>query len=158
MKIEKIETNYKRNLYLETKNIKPGSYKETIENQVINIYPNIKAQEFIGFGGAITQSAGVSYQKLPKEKQKSFIIDYFVNCNYSFCRIPIGSCDFSPEMYSYSNRLDLLDFSIEQDEKYFVPLLREILEVNPNLKLLASPWSPPSFMKSNKMLINRRKT
>ena len=152
MKIEKIETNHKRNLYFQTREIKAKKYEEKQENKIINIYKEIKHQEFIGFGGAITQASGVVYNQLPEEKKKSFLDDYFRMCNYNLCRLPIGSCDFSPESYSYSYEKDLSDFSIEKDKKYLIPLLKDILEVNPNLKLLSSPWSPPKFMKTNKML------
>ena len=152
MNIQKIETNYKRNLFLNTKEIKPQKYNEKIENQVINIYTDIQYQKFVGFGGAITGAAGESYSKLSKEKQISFISDYFKTCNYYLCRIPIGSSDFSSETYSYSYKKDLSDFNIEKDKQYIIPLLKDILKVNPNLQLLASPWSPPKFMKTNKML------
>ena len=152
MKIIKIETNYEKNIFLKENNIKPSKYKENIENKVINIYPRIEYQSFIGFGGAITQASGATYQQLPKEKQIDFLNEYFKKCNYKLCRLPIGSCDFSPEMYSYSYKKDLFDFSIEKDYKYIIPLLKDILAINPDVELLASPWSPPSFMKTNKML------
>lgn len=150
---EKFETNFKRNLYLDTREVKPKPYKESLENKVINIYPEIVYQNFLGFGGAITSAAGVAYKKLPKEKQKTFIEDYFKICNYSICRLPIGSSDFSSESYSYSNKKDLSDFSIEEDKEYIIPLIKDILKYNPNIKFLASPWSPPKFMKTNKMLV-----
>ncbi len=152
MKILKTETNYSRKIYLKTSEIKPNKFKEGIENKVINIYPDIECQSFIGFGGAITQAAGVAYKMLPKEKQEEFLNEYFVTCKYNLCRLPIGSCDFSPEAYSYSYKKDLSDFSIEKDFEYLIPLLKDALKINPNLKLLASPWSPPAFMKNNKML------
>ena len=152
MRIEKIETNYKRKLFFKTQEIRAKKYNEKTENQVINIYQDIRDQNFMGFGGAITQASGVAYQKLPKERQENFINEYFNTCNYTLCRLPIGSCDFSPESYSYSNKKDLSDFNIEKDKKYIMPLLRDILKINPDLKLLASPWSPPCFMKTNKML------
>lgn len=152
MKVTKIETNYSRNMFLKMSEIKPGKYKENIENKVINIYPEIEYQQFIGFGGAITQAAGIVYQQLSKEKQEEFLNEYFKTCKYNLCRVPIGSCDFSPEMYSYSYKKDLSDFSIEKDHKYIMPLLKDALRINPELKLLASPWSPPAFMKNNKML------
>ena len=152
MKIEKIETNYKRNMFLDSKIIKSGKYKESIENKVINAYKDIQKQQFIGFGGAITQATGETYKKLSSEKQKEFLYDYFVNCNYNILRLPIGSCDFSREKYSYSNKKDLSDFSIEKDKEYLIPLVKDILEMRPGVQFLASPWSPPSFMKTNKML------
>lgn len=63
MKIRKTETNYKRNLYLKTTKVKASQYEETIENQIINVYPEVEYQNFIGFGGAITQAVGVAYSK-----------------------------------------------------------------------------------------------
>lgn len=59
MKIVKMETNYKRNLYFDTKEIKPNTYKQNMENDIINIYPNICYDEFIGFGGAVTEAARI---------------------------------------------------------------------------------------------------
>ena len=152
MKIEKIETNYKRKMYTSSKDIKAAKYKESIENKVINVYTDVKYQKIIGFGGAITQAVGSSYKKLPREKQKELIQDYLGWCNYNIFRLPIGSSDFSPETYSYSKQKNLDDFSIEKDFEYIIPVIKDILEFNPNVKFLASPWSPPSFMKSNKML------
>ena len=153
MKIQKIETNYKRNLFCHKTEVKPKKYSEGTEFKVLNVYPELSYQKVIGFGGAITQAAGVMYQKLSEEQKRNFIRDYFENCNYNFCRIPIGSCDFSPESYSYAYKKELSDFSIEKDTKYIFPLLNDILKVKPDLVLLASPWSPPAFMKNNKMLV-----
>lgn len=82
--------------------------------------------------------------------------EYFLSneMNYSICRISIGSSDFSLNSYSYSNKNDLSDFSISEDMKYVVPTIKEALNRNRSLKLLASCWSPPSFMKSNQKLTN----
>lgn len=153
MEIKKIETNYKKKIFLKEAKINPKTYKEKLERDIINVYPNIKFQKIIGFGGAITQSSGVSYQKLSNEKKEQFIKEYFLDANYSLCRIPIGSCDFSPKSYSYSNKEDLSDFSMENDCEHIVPLIQDALKINPNIRFLASPWSPPKFMKTNKMLI-----
>ena len=74
--------------------------------------------------------------------------------NYYICRLSIGSSDFSTNSYSYSNKDDLSDFSISEDMKYTIPIIKEAQKRNNNLKFLASCWSPPSFMKSNKKLTN----
>lgn len=161
MKILKFETNYKRNLFLHKYNfIHVHSYSEKIENNVINIYSDITFQTFLGFGGAFTESSGYAYYQLPQNKKDGFINDYFSKSglNYSFGRLPIGSSDFSLESYSYSTQNDLKDFSIEHDQKYILPLVKAAIKVNNNITFLASPWSPPAFMKSNKKLISRWKT
>ena len=160
MKIFKYETNYKRNLFLHKYNfIYVHTYSEKIENNVINIYPNITYKTFLGFGGAFTESSGYTYSQLLQNKKDYFINDYFSKSglNYSFGRLPIGSCDFSLESYSYSTQNDLNDFSIDHDQKYILPLVKDAIKVNNNITFLASPWSPPAFMKSNKKLISGRK-
>ena len=72
--------------------------------------------------------------------------------NYNFCRLSIGSSDFSLKSYSYSNASDLSDFSISEDKKYIIPIIKEAKKRNNKLKFLASCWSPPAFMKNNNNL------
>ena len=151
MEITKIETNYKRNLFFDTKKISPKTYKTNMEKNIINIY-DIPSQEFIGFGGAITEASGYAYSLLPENEKTNFINDYFRTLNYTLCRLCIGSSDFSLDSYSYSKQSNLEDFSIQRDFKYIIPLIKDILKVNPDIKFLASPWSPPKFMKNNRTL------
>lgn len=73
--------------------------------------------------------------------------------NYSFCRISIGSCDFSLDSYSYSQKNDLSDFTINHDLKYVIPTIKYAKKLNRDLKIISSPWSPPAFMKDNHSLI-----
>ena len=73
--------------------------------------------------------------------------------NYNFCRLPIASSDFSRKSYSYSQKQDLSDFSVEKDKEYIIPTIKKAQKINSQIKFLSSPWSPPKFMKSNKMLI-----
>ena len=155
MNILKFETNYKRKLFFNKSNYSYKNYSEKIENEIINIYPEIKYQSIIGFGGAFTEATGYSLSQLPKETQEQLINEYFSEnfAHYSLCRLPIGSSDFSQKSYSYSNKSDLSDFSIEKDKKYIIETIKNAQRINPNIKFLASPWSPPKFMKSNKMLV-----
>ena len=75
-----------------------------------------------------------------------------IGLNYNFGRLTIGSSDFSINSYSYSYRKDLSDFSIKQDKKYVITAVKAALYRNPDIKFVASPWSPPAFMKTNKKL------
>lgn len=154
MEILKIETNYKRNLFFKEVKIKPKKYSEKLEYNIINIYPEITYQTILGFGGAFTEASGYALEKLSEEKQNTLIKEYFskTGLNYNIGRLPIGSSDFSIKSYSYSEKNDLSDFSIEKDKNYIIPLVKCALAENPNIQFLASPWSPPKFMKSNKML------
>ena len=153
MEIIKTESNKDKNIYFNSTYIKPNKYSPKLENQVVNIYPDISFQELIGIGGAITESSAYCYSLLSDDKKNSLLDDYFSNINYSLCRLPIGSCDFSLNSYSYSYKHDLSDFSIERDFKYLIPFIKHALSVNPSVKFIASPWSPPKFMKNTKLLI-----
>lgn len=157
MIVDKIETNYKKKYFFKTfENITVNKYDKNIEFEVINVYPNITFQTFIGFGGAFTEATGYSIKLLPGELQDKIFQDYFSESGlkYSLCRLPIGSTDFSPSSYSYSQKSDLSDFSIDKDYEYIISSVKKAQEINPNIKFLASPWSPPAFMKDNHKLTN----
>lgn len=151
MKIEKIETNLKRNLYLKSSLVEPSLVNKTPENQVVRINPELTFQEFLGFGGALTESSCYLLSKLKPEIRNQILEEYFAKdkLNYQFARLSIGSCDFSLNSYSYSYENDLSDFSIERDNKCVIPIIQLAQKQNPSLKFLASPWSPPAFMKDN---------
>ena len=72
-----------------------------VENEVFNIYPEVKYQTFEGFGGAITDSAGYVFSKLSEEQQNEILDTYFSpeNMGYNQVRIHMDSCDFSTHMY-----------------------------------------------------------
>lgn len=155
MKVQKIETNLKRNLLLHSSYVKFSLGGKETENQVIRINPEITFQEILGFGGAFTESSCYVLSNIDKKLANQILDEYFLesNLNYQFGRISIGSCDFSLDSYSYSYKKDLSDFSIERDRKYVIPTIKLAQMRNRNLKILASPWSPPAFMKSNGSLL-----
>lgn len=155
MKVIKIETNYKRKMFWHNTNMFCKNDNDKIENKIINIYPELEYQTILGFGGAFTQSSGYNFVKLDDGKKQRLLSDYFSEngLNYNMGRLPIGSCDFSPEEYSYSYKDDLLDFTIKKDEEYIFPILNEARKMREDLKLISSPWSPPAFMKDNNRLV-----
>lgn len=156
MIIDKIETNINRNLFWhKTNNIGVCQLNRLNIDKFITIDDSICFQDFLGFGGAFTESTGYVLSTVNKEIYNKILDDYFTEngLNYNFGRLPIGSCDFSLKSYSYSYKKDLSDFSIEIDKKYIIPTVKSALLRNNNIKFISSPWSPPAFMKSNKMLI-----
>ncbi len=112
-------------------------------------------QKILGFGGAFTEAAASVYDKLDDEKKDEIIQAYFgVDGNgYTMGRTHINSCDFSLGNYSYCDTprdIELQSFSISRDRKLLIPFIKDALEVTKiPLKLLASPWSPPPWMKTN---------
>ena len=155
MSILKIETNFRRKLFWYETKVDFSKDLGNTEKGLINIYSDEFFQKIIGFGGAFTESSGYCLNQVKTEIAENIINDYFSGngLNYSFCRTPIGSTDFSLSSYSYIKK-DINEFSIVHDEKYIIPMIKKALKKNPDLKLLASPWSPPAFMKNTKKLIN----
>lgn len=136
-----IETCFNENIFLKEQ-IPSTSFENTSNSIIVG---DAATEKFVGFGGAITEAAGYAYAKLDKESQEKFIKDYL---DYNIMRISIGSCDFSLNSYAYAKNKDLSDFSIERDKQYIIPLIKAFQQANPKIKFLATPWSPPSFMKN----------
>src|SRR5215471_4807144 len=117
--------------------------------------PRQTFQTLIGIGGALTDASAETFAKLPAAAQDSVLRAYYgtdQGIGYTLARTNINSCDFSSDSYTYVSEGDstLASFSIAHDLKYRIPLIRKAMAASGNrLKLFASPWSPPAYMKSN---------
>jgi len=126
-----------------------------VENQVVNLYPEIKSDTLEGFGGAITDSAAYVYSLMNQRQKEKLMKTYFSpqQMNYRLVRIPMDSCDFSLETYEAVSDPDdrqLKSFSLARTEKYILPMLNDAQKAAGRpLELMLSPWSPPAFMKTN---------
>lgn len=123
------------------------------------VNPNKKFQTFLGIGGAITDASAEVFAKLHEAKQKEFLNAYYdkeKGIGYTLARTNIHSCDFSSGSYTYVDEGDkeLKTFSIDHDKQFRIPLIKKVIETaGGKLPLFASPWSPPSFMKSNNSML-----
>ena len=123
--------------------------------RVVNVYPECMYQEIKGFGGAFTEASGYNLTRLPETVQEEIIKAYFGDdgLRYNLCRTHINSCDFALGNYAYvedAADTDFQSFDIERDRKYIIPMIkRAMLASGEEITLLASPWSPPAFMKTN---------
>ena len=123
---------------------------------IITIDESSTYQSILGFGGAFTEASAVNFYKLPVEVQKKFMALYFGKdgIGYTLGRIHINSCDFSLESYNFdnvSNDYDLTHFDTEvtHDQIAILPFIRLAMETSSApIRLLASPWSPPAWMKN----------
>lgn len=132
-----------------------------------NSYPSItvdttqKYQTVDGFGYTLTSGSASLINSLGPAKA-SLLQELFGNASnsigISYLRISIGASDLSASVYSYNDmpagQTDptLTNFSLNPDKASgtgLIPLLKEILAINPNIKILGSPWSPPVWMKDN---------
>ena len=122
----------------------------------IRIFPEKKLQEIKGFGACFNEFGWHSLSFLSESDREAAISELFTpgkGLNFNISRMPIGANDFSLEWYSYDETegdFQLENFSIANDENTLIPFIRKAKEHNPNLKLWASPWCPPSWMKYNK--------
>jgi glucosylceramidase len=133
---------------------------QPLETQTcVFVDPKRTFQTFLGIGGAITDSAAETFAKLPPERQQEFLDAYFdpkKGIGYTLARTNIHSCDFSSSSYTYVDEgdRDLRSFSVEHDRKYRIPFIKRAAAATGGvLKIFASPWSPPAFMKSNNNML-----
>jgi len=130
-----------------------------------NSYPTITIdttqtyQSIDGFGFTLTSGSAYVISRMSTTARAEFLKEVFAPdstfIGVSYLRLNLGASDLSPNVYSYNDlpagQTDptLANFSLAPDQTYYLPVLKEILAVNPDIKLLASPWSPPTWMKTN---------
>jgi glucosylceramidase len=132
----------------------------------INVDSSKTYQLMEGFGASITDSsAWLLYNKLDTAQRKELMAKLFDpvhGIGLSFIRQPMGASDFALDDYSYDDLPqgqtdpDMKHFSIARDQAYIIPVLREALGLNPHLKIVATPWSPPGWMKTSGSMIEGR--
>lgn len=110
-------------------------------------------QTIDGFGYTLTSGSASLINQLSNKKQllKELFGHDENSIGVNYLRVSVGASDLSDHTYSYSESKDLSlkNFSLKEDKKYLIPLLKEIIKINPKIKILASPWSPPTWMKTN---------
>lgn len=120
-------------------------------------------QEMDGFGASFTDSSAYLIHQVLEPEQRDELMkalfDAKEGIGLSVLRNPMGASDYARDFYSYNDLQagevdpDLERFSIAHDEADIVPLLREAVRLNPEVKLMASPWSPPGWMKTSGSMI-----
>jgi glucosylceramidase len=125
-----------------------------------------KYQQMDGFGASLTDSsAWLISQKLTASQRRQLLqmlFDPKKGIGLSMLRQPMGASDFALKDYTYDDMPqgqgdpEMKHFSIDHDREQIIPILREALALNPNLKIIASPWSPPGWMKTSASMIQGR--
>ena len=132
-------------------------------DEAVAIDTSQRFQEVHGFGAAMTDASAQLLSQLPEDKRKAIMAELFGRgpdgLGLSFTRLTVGASDFSPEHYSYDDTPgnvpdpELKHFTIDYARRYVLPRTREALAINPDLKVMISPWSAPAWMKTTKSLI-----
>lgn len=134
------------------KRVIPQSTKE--ELIMIELYPEKKYQNILGFGGAFTESSAYLLNHISNENRELILNAYFGKdgAKYSLTRTHINSCDFSLSNYSYHPEKDreLKNFSIDEDRDDLIVMIKKALAISEDgFKIMASPWTAPPWMKDN---------
>jgi glucosylceramidase len=128
--------------------------------QVIHVDDAVRYQRIQGIGGAMTDSSAyLIHQQLSPAAQAQLLHNLFSpsGAGLSVVRLPIGASDYTVagKPYSYDDLPagqsdpDLAHFSVAHDDAYIVPAMRDVLKDNPSTKIIATEWSPPTWMKTN---------
>jgi O-glycosyl hydrolase len=134
----------------------PTKAAASAENTIV-CDPSKTFQEIVGFGGALTESSAWVLAQLPQEQRMEILRRYYdpkEGIGYTLARTHINSCDFSLSMWSLTptpGDYDLHDFTLDPMRRWLMPLIHDTRNVagGDRFKLMASPWSPPAWMKTN---------
>lgn len=128
-------------------------------NPVIEVDSLQSFQSIDGFGYTLTGGSADLIYTMPAAERTALLRELFSTDNnaigVSYLRVSIGASDLSAEVFSYDDlpagQTDptLANFNLSKDTVNLIPLLKEIVAINPNIKILGSPWSPPVWMKDN---------
>jgi glucosylceramidase len=111
-------------------------------------------REWKGFGGCFNELGWTALNRLSRENRQRALESLFSagkGCGFTYCRLPIGASDYAETWYSHNENpgdFKMKRFSIERDHRHLIPYIRAARELQPELYLFASPWSPPTWLKN----------
>lgn len=117
----------------------------------ITLDPAERCQTMDGFGAAVTGSTCYNLLQMTPEDRHAFLTETFshdAGFGFSYIRISIGCSDFSLSEYTCCDERGIENFALQSEEKnYVIPVLKEVLSINPSIKIMAAPWTCPKWMK-----------
>ncbi len=138
---------------------KPNAVAVGDERTTITVDERKTFQTMDGFGCTLTGGSARHIKKMKPEPRRKLLEELFGTAGgsigMSYLRISIGASDLDERVFSYDDvpagsvDPDLQKFSLDHDRDVLIPVLKEILEIAPELKIMGSPWSPPAWMKTN---------
>jgi glucosylceramidase len=131
------------------------SERDNMSPTTIKLDPTKRFQTMDGFGAAVTGSTCYNLMQMKTENRKKFLTETFSETEgmgHSYIRIAIGCSDFSLSEYTCCDTPGIENFGLTSEEtQYVIPILKEILAINPNVKIMGSPWTCPPWMKVNNL-------
>ena len=125
------------------------------DSSAIIIQTDSARQIIDGFGGCFNELGWDALQSLTAENRQEVsknLFDMDSGCKFTICRMPIGANDYAVNWYSHNetaNDYEMKNFSLDRDKQRLIPYIKMAQSFNPELKVWASPWCPPSWMKTN---------
>jgi glucosylceramidase len=130
-----------------------------VSGETIVINKNQTYQVMDGFGYSLTGGSALHLFNMSAAARNQILRELFEttdkNIGVSYLRVSIGASDLDTKVFSYNDLPlgqtdpDMLQFSLAEDSQYLIPVLKEILAINPEIKIMGSPWSAPVWMKNN---------
>ncbi|GGE50868.1 glucosylceramidase [Pedobacter psychrotolerans] len=148
---------------LQKQNVTLNFSDGTNSNPTIEVDPDTKFQTIDGFGYTLTGGSATLINALPATEKENLLNELFsatdraIRINY--LRISIGASDLSATPFTYNDLAEgetdesLAKFSIAKEQADLIPILKKIVSINPSIKILGSPWTAPTWMKTNKSFI-----
>ena len=150
------KTNPSASIYFSRQSVGLNFSHTTNANKTIVVDTTQTYQTVDGFGFALTGGSATLINGLSSTNKTSLLKELFssdsTNIGVSYLRISIGASDLSDHAFSYdevAGDSTLQNFSISEELKDLVPVLKQIVQLNPTIKIIATPWSAPAWMKTN---------
>jgi glucosylceramidase len=148
-------TTTEANPWQSTAAYKPSFRWDMLNLNVHPLHGTVVGRTMEGFGACFNELGWTSLSALSETDREGVFKELFdpeAGARFNYCRMPIGPNDYATGAYSYDETdgdFDLKDFSIDHDRKTLVPFIHAAQRYQPRLRLWASPWTPPSWMKRN---------
>ncbi len=141
------------------KELSQAELKSNTSLPIIEVTDSKIYQTMDGFGYTLTGGSALHITKMEPAARAALLKELFAvdgnNIGVSYLRLSIGASDLDEKVFSYNDLpagetdMELKKFDLGYDKLYLIPVIKEILKINPEIKFLGSPWSAPTWMKTN---------
>lgn len=147
------------NVLFQRQNVALNFIQTANQQPTISVDTTTTYQTIDGFGNCLTGGSAILLNRMDKANRAQILKELFAtddkNIGISYLRVSIGASDLSDRVFSYNDLpagqtdVEMTKFSLEPERADLIPVLKEILAINPDIKIMGSPWSAPTWMKTN---------